>query len=301
MNDNLFNQFIEYLKHQKRYSQHTLISYETDLKQFFQYIETKRETPNFRLAGINHREIRYWVVELLESGLSNQSVSRKLSTLRTFFKYLINQGIVETNPASTVVPPKHGRELPSFVKEENMEHLLNSYDFGTDFGGIRNQLIIDLLYSTGIRRSELIGLTDREIDFRQSTISVLGKGNKQRRLPLHRSLLATIEQYIEKRDSTVSRSCQNLIVTDKGKAAYPNMIYRIVKKHLKLVSTIEKRSPHVLRHTFATHLLNNGAELNAIKELLGHASLAATQIYTHITFEQLKTIYNQSHPREDKS
>jgi integrase/recombinase XerC len=293
---NMLASFLKYLKVEKGYSAHTVRSYGDDVKQFFDYCGFDPETdhPN----KITHRQVRYWLSSIISQGFTTRSANRKLSSLRAFYRYLLREGIVTTNPLARVVPPKSGKRLPSFVGESEMNLLLDSEHFSNDFTGVRDQLVLGLFYYTGIRLSELVGMTVDRIDFSSQSIKVLGKGNKERIIPLHPELTLLISNYLKFRDEILLNKVERkLFLTEKGEPIYPKLVYRIVKGNLSKVTTLEKKSPHVLRHTFATHLLNNGAELNAIKELLGHANLSATQIYTHSSFEKLKKVYKQAHPR----
>jgi integrase/recombinase XerC len=232
--------------------------------------------------------------------MATRSVNRKISALKSYYKYLIRQGYIEVNPMKKVLSPKSPKKLPGFVEKDGMNDLLTKIEFGDDFAGIRNKLIIDSLYQTGVRLSELTGLKDRDIDFYEMCIKVTGKRNKQRIIPITNGLKNSIEEYQKLRNEEFSLSTdkeQYFLLTDRGKKLYAKFVYRIVHSYLEMVTTLERKSPHILRHTFATHMLNSGADLNAIKELLGHANLAATQIYTHNTFEKLKKAYKQAHPR----
>ncbi|HAF30813.1 MAG TPA: integrase [Bacteroidales bacterium] len=288
--------FLKYLQFEKRFSVNTVKSYESDLNQFATFIElglTKSD-----IHQIDEKLVRAWVVSMMEKDFSALSINRKLSTLKTFFKFLLREGQIKSNPMDKVTSPKTSKKLPSFIEEKHINGLLDDYSFGDDFSGIRNKTIIEMFYNTGMRLSELIGLTLNSIDLHNGTIKVLGKRNKERILPIHTSFQNSIKKYILARDKEfLALDHHFLFVTDKGNKLYEKFVYRIVNKYLNLVTTIEKKSPHILRHTFATHLLNRGADLNSIKELLGHANLSATQIYTHNTFEKLKTIYKQAHPR----
>jgi len=288
--------FLKYLKVEKGYSAHTIRSYGDDVKQFFEFCGHDPERDHFN--GINHRQIRYWLSSLLSKGYTTRSANRKLSSLRTFYRFLLREGVVKTNPLARIIPPKSGKRLPSFVGENEMSRVISTDRFESDYTGVRDRLIIVLFYFTGIRLSELVGLTTDKIDFSSQSIKVLGKGNKERIIPMHPELKTLIEEYLKVRaELEVNKSEKYLFLTEKGKPVYPKLIYRVVKSNLSEVTTLEKKSPHVLRHTFATHLLNQGAELNAIKDLLGHASLSATQVYTHSSFEKLKKVYKQAHPR----
>ncbi|MEM7548767.1 MAG: tyrosine-type recombinase/integrase [Bacteroidota bacterium] len=286
--------FFNYLTHEKRYSQHTITSYKTDLLQFQDYIDTTYETS---FDDINHQIVRSWMVELKKQGNSAKSINRKISTLRSFYKYLKREGLIEKDPLSRVKSMKPEKSLPQFVKESDMTALLDDYTFDPGFRGLRDRLILELLYGTGIRLNELINIRDFDINTSENTLKVLGKRNKERIIPLPVSLLYLIEDYKVARDQEIKSSDEILLVTDKGDQCYPMFIYRLVKKHLTHCTTLNKRSPHVLRHTFATHLLNKGADLNAVKDLLGHAGLAATQVYTHNSLDKIKTVFDQAHPK----
>ena len=288
--------FLDYLQFEKRYSGHTIVSYRTDLDQFETYIKELSESAD--MISVDFRVIRSWVVDMMESGKSSRTVNRKITTLKSFYKYLMRRQIISINPLDKVMSPKLNKKLPSFVEEEKMSLLLDDYGFGEDFRGVRNRLIIEVLYITGMRQSELIHLTDSSIDLYEQHIRVTGKRNKERIIPFDREYLEIFRQYIKLRRETFPEVHQSLFfLTDKGRPLYPKFVYRVVNTYLRFVTTMKDRSPHVLRHTFATHMLNRGADLNAIKEILGHASLSATQIYTHNTFEKLIAIYKQAHPR----
>ncbi len=286
------------MEHEKRCSPHTLRSYGVDLISFSRHLDKS----NFNQDEIctQPRLIRSWIVEMLDSGMTTRSVNRKISALKSYYKYLIRQGYIEVNPMKKVLSPKSPKKLPGFVEKDGMNDLLTKVEFGDDFAGIRNKLIIDSLYQTGVRLSELTGLKDRDIDIYEMCIKVTGKRNKQRIVPITNGLKNSIEEYQKLRNEEFSLSAdkeQYFLLTDKGKKLYAKFVYRVVHSYLEMVTTLERKSPHVLRHTFATHMLNSGADLNAIKELLGHANLAATQVYTHNTFEKLKKAYKQAHPR----
>jgi len=286
--------FLSYLRFEKRYSPHTVASYDNDLKQFHIFCK-QTGSGSYELDS---SMIRLWIVSLLEQGVSARSVNRKLSTLKTFSRYLIRQGVISVNPLNKVLKPKMSKRIPAFVDEEKLNEFLDNYEFGEDYAGKRNQVIIELLYQTGMRRSELIGLKIGSVNFRENHLRVLGKRNKERLIPINNDLGRRLEEYIELRNDTFPmQNNEYLLLTLKAQPVYPKLVYRIITEFLKLVTTLDKKSPHVLRHSFATHLLNRGADLNAIKELLGHANLSATQVYTHNTFEKLKNIYKQAHPR----
>ena len=288
------DEFLSYLRFEKRYSAYTIESYNNDLSQYHTFC-IEAGSPDIVL---DHSIIRMWIVSLLESGISARSVNRKLSALKSFSKYLIREGLLKSNPLERVLKPKMSKRIPSFLDQEKLNHALDTFDFGNNYIGIRNQIIIEILYQTGIRRSELVGLKISSIDFEENNIRITGKRNKERIIPIGSDLSARIKTYLELRDKIFNGNPEeSLFLTPGGKPIYPKLVYRLVNQFLKMVTTLEKRSPHLLRHTFATHLLNKGADINAIKELLGHASLAATQVYTHNTFEKLKGIYKQAHPR----
>ncbi len=288
--------FLKYLRFEKRFSENTIKSYENDLNQFSDFIEM--EFKEIELHLVNEKIVRAWIVSLMEKDFSTLSINRKISTLKTFFKFLLREGHTKTNPMDKVITPKNSKKLPAFVEEKQISNLLDDYSFGNDFRGVRNKTIVEMFYNTGMRLSELINLRNIDFDIKKGTLKVLGKRNKERILPIHPSFINSLVFYIESRDKEfVQLDHDYFFVTDKGNKLYEKFVYRIVNRYLNMVTTIEKKSPHILRHTFATHLLNRGADLNAIKELLGHANLAATQVYTHNTFEKLKTIYKQAHPR----
>ena len=286
--------FIKYLETEKRYAGHTLRAYRNDLNQFHAFCLQQGQEG----MDLHFRTIRFWVVNLMDAGYAPRSVHRKLTSLKSYCKYLIRQGELDANPIDRVLNPRSSKRVPSFVEEGQLELLLEDFDFGDDFIGIRNRLILDLLYQTGIRRSEMIRLTLGSVDPEGKTLRVLGKRNKERLVPLGDELLGRIRDYLDLRSRMGQEGAEGaLFITPAGKPVYDKLVYRVVDQYLAMVTTLEKRSPHVLRHTFATHMLNHGADLNAIKELLGHANLSATQVYTHNTFKQLKSIYNQAHPR----
>jgi len=288
--------FLQYLLIEKRYSPHTVRSYQNDLDQFFKFLGTLGS--NDDPGQITSHDVRAWIVSLLDNSISAASVHRKISCLRIFYRYLRKEGIVQHDPLEKVVLPKRKKKLPVFVSEDALDNLLDKYEFGSDFQGIRNRTIIEMLYLTGMRRAELIELKNKDVDLTSATIKVTGKRNKQRIIPIVKSFVARLEEYQETRDRSFVQENENwFFVTNKGNKLYDKYVYNTVKRYLTMVTTIEKKSPHVLRHTFATHMLNRGADLNSIKELLGHSNLSATQIYTHNTFEKLKKVYKQAHPR----
>lgn len=288
-----YSQFISFLKNEKRYSEHTIKAYENDLAQFSKYLQEFYETDD--LLQAIPTALRSWVVSLLDEGISARSANRKISSLKSYYRFHFKQGDIDKIPTSSLQSPKQKKPLPAFVKESEMDNLLEKVQFEEGFAGVRDRLLIDLLYSSGMRLSELIGIRLKDIDLSDGIVKVLGKRNKERRIPLHRELIGLIKEYIKQRHELAQTD--HLILTDKGNKIYPKFVYRKVNYYLSQVTSMSKKSPHVLRHTFATHMLNNGADLNTIKEILGHANLSATQIYTHNSIEKLKNIYKQAHPR----
>jgi len=288
--------FLQYLLIEKGYSSHTIRSYQNDLDQFFTFME-KQGSPGIP-SEISSHDVRAWIVSMMENNISAASVHRKISCLRVFFKYLRKEGIIHHDPMDKVVLPKRKKKLPVFVEEEALDNLLDKFEFGSDFPGVRNRTIIEMLYLTGMRRAELVGLKKGDVDLSAATIKVTGKRNKQRIIPIVKSFIMRLEEYLKVRDDLLASDDEEwFFITNRGNKLYDKYVYNTVKCYLTMVTTVEKRSPHVLRHTFATHMLNHGADLNSIKELLGHANLSATQIYTHNTFEKLKKVYKQAHPR----
>jgi len=288
--------FIEYLKFEKRYSQHTVVAYQTDLEQFFSFLVSQYDSP--AIWDITAGFIRSWLAEMRSENVTPKSLNRKISSLKSFFKFLIKSGEVNQSPLTTIVSPKVGKRLPSFVAQDDMETLQQHVEFADDWKGQTDKLLLNVFYATGMRLSELINLKESQLDFSNAQIKVLGKGNKERIIPVSKECIEQIKSYIEKKkELSVVTNNLNLFINEKGKPLYPKYVYNVVKTNLSQVTTIQKRSPHVLRHTFATHLTNNGADLNAVKELLGHSSLAATQVYTHNTIDRLKDIYKKAHPK----
>lgn len=288
--------FLDYLRYERNSSDKTVSAYEVDLIQFREFLDDLGFEADF--FELSSDVVRMWMVELMDKGYTATSVNRKLSALRSFYKYLIKQGRVEVDPLRRIVGPKMKRPLPAFLKEKEMNNLLNEVEFGSDFGGCRDHLIIEMFYATGMRLSELIGLDDCDVDFCLNLIKVTGKRDKERLIPFGERLRDEMLKYVELRDSTVSRCSDAFFVIERnGERLYANLVYGLVKRNLSKVSTLKKKSPHVLRHTFATVMLNHQAELEAVKDLLGHESLATTQIYTHTTFEELKKEYKRAHPR----
>ena len=288
--------FLNYLKFEKRYSQHTIISYENDLNQFFSYL--LHQYPDTTINDVKSMMVRSWLAQLKgEEDLTAKSINRKISALKSFFKYQMKLGLLLQTPMGTIVAPKITKRLPSFIQESQLDTLFHHVEFADNWQGRTEKLVLDLFYATGMRLSELIQLKESQIDSSYRQIKVLGKRNKERIIPLAKPLYALLKVYIDQKNELGFTSTDKLIVTDKGTAAYPQLIYRLVKQALGEVSTQDKKSPHILRHSFATALLNKGAELTAIKELLGHANLSATQVYTHNSIEKLKSIYKQAHPK----
>jgi integrase/recombinase XerC len=293
--------FLDYLRFEKRYSQHTLRAYQDDLIQFFDYLQQQYGSP--ALDQIASAFVRSWLASLKnEEDLVAKSINRKISSLKSFFKFQLRQGVLQKTPMYNIVAPKMGKRVPSFLKQQETDEFFRYFQFSPDWQGRTDQLILTLFYQTGMRLSELIGLQERHIDGGKSSIKVLGKGNKERVLPVGEALMQLLKEYTAaKRRELEQFDSRVLLVNAKGKKLYEKYVYNRVKLHLAKITTIDKKSPHVLRHTFATHLLNNGADLNSVKELLGHASLAATQVYTHNTIEKLKQVYQKAHPRSNKS
>lgn len=289
-------EFENYLKFEKRFSEHTLLAYKKDLDQFWQFI---KDTYQLQPEAITSKHLRSWVVEMINSGQSARTIARKVASVRAYFKFLMKQNIIDKNPASRMVLPKTQQLLPQYLQQKEIdklfEQLFNKAE--NSFPVIRDKVMLALLYGTGMRRSELINLKINDLDLRQAKIKVLGKGKKVRIIPVGQLLIKILNDYLDLRTNTFPDSIvPELLLTDKGKSLYPKFVYNKVKQYLGMVTTLEKKSPHILRHTFATHLTNNGADLNAVKELLGHSSLAATQIYTHNSIDRLKEIYQQAHP-----
>lgn len=291
----LIEKYLKYLRYERNYSSHTEISYSEDLLQFATFL--KNECEDIDIKSVDTDIIRKWVVSLMENKLTARSANRKLSALKSFFKYLLRTGEVTKDPTRRVSGPKIKRPLPSFVDDKDMELVLDEVDGESIFEQVRNKTMLELFYVTGMRRAELIGLKDIDIDFSAGNIQVTGKRNKQRLIPFSNNTKSLLEEYIIIRNEQVENLSGYLFVKKNGEKLYPMLVYRIVSQNLKWIPTLSKTSPHVLRHTFATAMLNNGADINAVKELLGHSSLAATEIYTHTSFEELKKIYNKAHPR----
>ncbi len=292
--------FIDHISLEKRYSEHTRKAYLNDLKQFARFVRAVYEVDILsEVAAISHIHIRSWMVELAQNGISNRAINRKLSTLRSFFNYLRRKKSITKDPMLKIVTPKVGKRLPKFIQEKNTELLWDFETEGMSFSELRDMLVVRMLYTTGIRRSELIGMRFRDIDLVKKEVKVLGKGKKERIVPIIDDICPLIKLYEKlKTEEFLETEVEDwFFLTNKGAKLYPKMVYDIVKRYLSLVSTAKDRSPHVLRHSFATHLMNHGADLNAVKELLGHASLAATQVYTHNSIDKLKEIHRKAHPR----
>jgi integrase/recombinase XerC len=290
--------FIQYIQFEKRYSPHTVSAYQSDLDQFIRFLNTPEETITHP-SEITHHLIRNWMVAMMSEDITARSITRKIATLRKYFKFLLQEGIITHNPASKINTPKSPKNLPVVVEDAKLTQMLDDNEvFTHDFKGVRDKLVIETLFGTGMRLAELLGVKETDINIYEGTVKVLGKRNKQRIIPINNELKLLISEYLElKKNQKFNNNSLTLLVTDKGADAYPKLIYLIVQKYLSYISTQNKKSPHVLRHTFATSLLNRGADLNAIKELLGHANLSATQIYTHNSVERLKSIYKQAHPK----
>jgi len=287
--------FLKYLQYEKNYSSHTVLSYSNDLNEFTQFIQ-HNVSEEFNPLEIHSDMIRQWVVTLMKEGMSPRSVNRKISAVKSFYRFLTKRGMATVNPTKKINSLKTEKNLPLFFKETEMENALTPCEEDSDFENYRNRLIIAMFYETGIRLSELIEIKDSDIDLSAKTVKVLGKRNKQRIIPFGDRLCNDIIMYKQMRDSE-TKSPVRLFIRKGGEKMYPKLVYQIVHNAMSEQSSLIKRSPHVLRHTFATSILNSGADINAVKELLGHANLAATQVYTHTTFEQLRNIYKQAHPR----
>ena len=288
------NAFLAYLQFEKRYSIHTITAYSNDLIQFFDFVETQYDgLPFTQLSGTM---VRSWLASMKEVDMTGKTLNRKISSLKSFFKYQIQQGQLAKSPMETVISPKISKRLPDFVAENDMEQLLVNLSFAEGWKGFTEKMVIQLFYATGMRLSELIGCKENQLDISKKIIKVLGKGNKERILPISPELATELKKYIQQKP-TEAQGNPFLFVTEKGKALQPRAVYTFVKFYLSQVTTLQKKSPHVLRHSFATHLMNHGADLNAVKELLGHSSLAATQVYTHNTIEKLKEVFAKAHPK----
>lgn len=290
----LINRYIDYLRYEKNLSSYTEISYSTDLTQFADYLQGEHE--GITLLDVDSDVIRLWMVSLMKSNITARSVNRKLSAVKSFYKYLLKIGELKQSPASKVVAPKLKKPIPVFVNDKDMQVLLDEPPKDAGFVEFRDYLILELFYVTGMRRAELIGLKDEDVDFYSQMLRVVGKRNKQRLIPVSKDIVNKLHKYLELRNREVEQSSAFFVKEDGG-AMYPMLVHRVITGRLKMISVLSKTSPHVLRHSFATAMLNNGADINAVKEILGHSSLAATEVYTHTSFEEIKNIYNQAHPR----
>ncbi|HMT27773.1 MAG TPA: tyrosine-type recombinase/integrase [Bacteroidia bacterium] len=290
--------FLSHLQYEKRYSVNTLTAYETDLKQFFDYLKKEYDTED--IPSITHFFIRSWIVSLIDAKISPRSVNRKITSLKSFFRFQQREKLLDSNPMLKIQSPKVGKKLPAFIDVAKMDLLFTEIQFEEGFRGIRDKVILELFYGTGMRLSELVNLVETDINFSNQHIKVLGKRNKERIIPLSGNMIMALKQYLTERTVFINEnnsSTKALFLDNRCNKIYTKFVYRLVKKYLGQVTTGDKKNPHVLRHTFATHMLNNGAEINAVKEILGHSSLAATQVYTHNTIEKLKNIYKQAHPK----
>lgn len=292
---NTIDSFLDYMRYERNCSEMTILAYGEDLSQFQKFVEDKCD--EFDVTLIDADIIRDWVMTLMDEKYTSTSVNRKLSTLRSWYKFLLRKGIVNSDPSRKIIGPKNKKPLPVFLKEREMDELLDEVDYGEGFVGVRDHLIIEMFYETGMRRSELINLRNVDVDFSAQVLKVTGKRNKQRLIPFGKELEDSMQQYLLERKAINNRIDETFFVDEKGRSLSVGQVYYIVQTNLSKVVTQKKRSPHVLRHTFATTMLNHDAQLGAVKELLGHSSLATTQIYTHTTFEELKKTYKQAHPR----
>lgn len=291
----MLTSFLKYLQFEKRYSENTVLAYSQDLQQCGEFAKTTFDT--LTLKDINHQIVRSWIISLVESGNTESTINRKVAALRSYFRFLRKRGLVDSDPTLRIKSLKTSRSIPQFVLEEDILKILNGASFATGFKGARERIVLEFLYGTGIRLSELLSMRYSDITD-EGNVKVLGKRNKERIIPIPSEVLSSLDSYkIQCRKKFGKLSEGHVILTDKGEKAYPMLIYRIVNDFLSRYTTVEKQSPHVLRHTFATHLLNKGADLNAVKDLLGHSSLAATQVYTHNTIDKLKSVYKQAHPK----
>lgn len=291
----LTDSFLDYLQYERNYSEETIKSYREDLRQFEEF--AREEIGDSAPSEVKAELVREWIVSLMDRGYTSTSINRKLSSLRSFYKFLLRKGEVAVNPLQKITGPKNKKLLPAFLRESDMDRLLDEVDFGEGFKGCRDHMIIEMFYATGVRLSELIGLDNKDVDFSSSLIKVTGKRNKQRLIPFGEELKIAMTEYVDVRNEAVPVRTDAFFVRENGERLSRSIVENLVKRNLSKVVTLKKRSPHVLRHTFATTMLNHDAELGAIKELLGHESLATTEVYTHTTFEELKKVYNQAHPR----
>jgi integrase/recombinase XerC len=297
-NEVTVNNFLNYLRFEKRYSFHTILAYEEDLQQLFTYLREQFNMHGPALSEISSSFIRSWLASLKENKNSAKTINRKISSLKSFFKYHLRTGELEQSPMTTIISPKTPKRLPVYVEQKDTDTLFHHVEFPGTWEGVTDRLILGILYNTGMRRAELVNLKESQVNMAGNSIKVLGKGNKERVIPVSAALIKEIGEYVARKSRMTEQPDRvYLLVNEKGRKVTAELVYKAVKKYLSVVTTIDKKSPHVLRHTFATHLTNNGADLNAVKELLGHSSLAATQIYTHNTIEKLKDIYRKAHPK----
>ena len=291
----LTDSFFDYLLYERNYSEATIKSYRTDILELQKFGE--EQLKDLTPSDVDAELVREWIASLMDKGCASTTINRKLSSIRTYYKFLLRRGLVEVDPLQKITGPKKNKPLPVFLREGEMNRLLDDVDFGEGFEGCRDHMIIEMFYATGMRLSELVGLDDKDVDFSASLIRVTGKRNKQRLIPFDEELRHSMTEYVNVRNEAVPVRSDAFFVRANGKRLYPSIVSSLVKRNLSKVVTVKKRSPHVLRHTFATAMLNHGASLDSIKELLGHESLATTEIYTHTTFEELKKVFNQAHPR----
>ncbi|MCB0496397.1 MAG: tyrosine-type recombinase/integrase [Cyclobacteriaceae bacterium] len=291
----MIDSFLKYIEFEKRYSRHTVVSYKNDLEQFSIFLTSLDS--HLTLHSVSYPHLRSWIISLVEDGISPSSVNRKMASLRSYYKFLIKSGTLKKDPTSQLKALRTSKRLPQFAQESEMQRLFEQVDFGNDFQGLRDCLMLELLYATGMRRSELVNLKASSLNISKGQIKVLGKRNKERIIPLNKEVAELLQKYLQMRNEAFGSVNNFLLLTDKGEPLYDGFVYRKVKKYLGATTSLEKKSPHILRHTFATHLLNNGADLNAVKELLGHSSLAATQVYTHNSLDKLKKVFEQAHPK----
>ena len=290
--------FLKYLHSEKRFSEHTVLAYQNDLRQFSIFLEDFYEIDDLQL--VTDKMVRSWMVELSDIGISARTINRKLSTLKSLYRFSKAKGICAINPLVNIVGPKQEKRLPEFIDEKEMMHLFSSIEFEDSFKGVRDKIMLDLFYQTGMRLSELRGLKVRDIDISKKMLKVLGKRNKERLIPLQEGMMNDLSSYIKDREKMVQANIEALIIDNKGNMCNEKFVYRTVNSYLSAITLATKKSPHIIRHTFATHMLNRGADLNTIKEILGHANLAATQVYTHNSIDKLKAIYKQAHPKGQK-
>lgn len=296
LNHQSVNPFFEYLKFEKRYSGHTITSYRNDIGAFIDFAELQYGQE--MISSITHHHIRSWLAQLKEKGLTARSINRKISSLKSFFKYCLKTGVITASPMMKIISPKSGTRLPSFIKEKDTQKLTDVLNNTPDsWKSLNARMLITMFYATGMRLSELLNMQEQQVDFGRKLVKVFGKGKKERIIPVSSDLINLVRDYIKQKAEQFDNTDDVLLVTEKGKKIYPKYAWLLVNTYLGMASSLDKKSPHVLRHTFATHLMNNGAGLNAVKELLGHSSLAATQVYTHNTIEKLKDIYKKSHPK----